>query len=114
MNNSKLVSLVLLFAGLMIGMSCIFVSVRPVQAKMAQTELVSNQEKLEAHITNIKSVTIEAEKASEVIRPIGKVTTKVSKKVIHKMIQSGRTGCWIHTLEQQGSPTAETVKVCEF
>jgi hypothetical protein len=109
---SKLVSLVLFGAGLAASASCIFVSTRTVEAKPAHTEVVSNQDKLHSFIANIKPVTVEAESSPEIIRPIAKVTSKVSKKSTPAAIKSGWTNCRVHVLEQQGSPVAQTVNVC--
>jgi hypothetical protein len=40
------------------------------------------------------------------------VTNKVSKKSSRGVIETGSSVCYFHTLEQQGSPSAPTVKVC--
>lgn len=40
------------------------------------------------------------------------LTSKVTKKSSRMVIETSSSVCYFHTLEQQGSPSAPTVKVC--
>jgi len=40
-------------------------------------------------------------------------TTKVAKKNVPAVNETGWKRCYVQVLEQQGSPIAQTVKVCE-
>lgn len=106
--NKQIVSLGFFFSGLLVAGACIFSAVRPVHARAINNEVVVPVAQNQLTVIDLEEVKIEA---SEVASSRAKVTILTSKKTFKTTVKKER--CWIHELEQQGSPIARTVKVCE-